>query len=72
MVLREDRASVYPFVRLTGRARRINRIMVVKVGAEPRVYTGDEEGRITAWARPSPGVSQVELLLSYFILFDRL
>ncbi|CAM9883176.1 unnamed protein product [Ectocarpus sp. 4 AP-2014] len=42
-------------------ASRINRIVVVKVGAESRVYSGDEEGRITAWARPSQGAPFAQL-----------
>ncbi|CAM9243311.1 unnamed protein product [Pylaiella littoralis] len=34
---------------------RINCVAVVKVGADTRIYSGDEQGRITAWARPTPG-----------------
>ncbi|CAM9559997.1 unnamed protein product, partial [Hapterophycus canaliculatus] len=42
-------------------ACRINCVSVVKVGAESRVYSGDEQGRIIAWARPSPGVPFAQL-----------
>ncbi|CAM9922021.1 unnamed protein product, partial [Sphacelaria rigidula] len=36
---------------------RINALAVVSVAGESRVYTGDENGKILAWARPTPGVS---------------
>eukprot|EP00903_Cladosiphon_okamuranus_P020061 g18427.t1 len=42
-------------------ASRINCIKVVKVGADSRVYTGDEHGRITVWARPTQGGAFAQL-----------
>lgn len=39
---------------------RINCVAVVHVaGGDSRVYTGDDQGRIAAWARQTPGVSKI-------------
>eukprot|EP00904_Undaria_pinnatifida_P006823 jgi/Undpi1/3270/HiC_scaffold_15.g06644.m1 len=42
-------------------SRRINCVTVGTVGGDSRLYTGDEHGRITAWARPSAGAAFAQL-----------